>query len=218
LRLGAKRLEGVALDMRGALKAYRGDLDEAHDDITAGRAILRDLGDEVWWAGASMVEADLEFTAGDPQAAYDCLAAGHDALAGLAETGYLATVVGLRAQAALQLGREDEALELAAETERLALPDDFEPLGRIRLVRALALARRGEVERVDELMREAAAYIAPTDYSLLITELGFAEADVARQLGRPDAELAGVERALAAAEAKGNLVAAARARERLAKL
>jgi hypothetical protein len=82
----------------------------------------------------------------------------------------------------------------------------------------MALARRGEVERVDELMREAAAYIAATDYSLLITELGFAEADVARRLGRPEAELAGIERALAAAEAKGNLVAAARARERLAKL
>ena len=218
LRLGAKRLEGVALDMRGALRAYRGELDEAHDDIASGRSILRDLGDEVWWAGASMVEADLELTAGDPQAAYDCLAAGHEALARLAETGYLATVVGLRAQAALQLGREDEALELADETERLSLPDDFEPLGRARLVRALALARRGEVERVDELMREAAAYIAPTDYSLLITELGFIEADVARELGRPEAELAGVERALAAAEAKGNLVAVARARERLAKL
>jgi hypothetical protein len=217
-RLGAKRLEGVALDMRGALKAYRGEFDEAHHDITAGRSILRDLGDSVWWAGASMVEADLEFTAGDPQAAYDCLSAGHDALAGLAETGYLSTVVGLRAQAALLLGREDEALELADETERLALPDDFEPLGRLRLVRALVLARRGEVERADELMREAVEYIAPTDYSVLVVELGFVEADVARAVGRPEAERAGLERALAAAEKKGNVVAAARAHERLAEL
>jgi tetratricopeptide (TPR) repeat protein len=218
LRLGAKRLEGVALDMRGALKAYRRELDEAHDDIAAGRSILRDLGDEVWWAGASMVEADLEFTAGDPQAAYDCLAAGHEALARLAETGYLASVVGLRAQAALQLGREDEALELADETERLALPDDFEPLGRLLLVRALVAARRGEVERADELMREATALISPTDYSVLVTELGFVEADVARALGRPEGERAGLERALEAAERKGNVVVAARAGGRLAKL
>jgi tetratricopeptide (TPR) repeat protein len=217
-RLGAKRLEGVALDMRAALKAYQGKLDDAHDDITAGRGILRELDDTIWWAGASMVEADLEFTAGDPQAAYDCLAAGHEALAGLAETGYLATVVGLRAQAAVQLGREDEALELADETERLAQQDDFEPLGRLQLVRALVLARRGEVERADELMREAVAYIAPTDYLVLVLELGFVEADIGRLLGRPEAERAGVERALAAAETKGNVVAAARARERLAKL
>ena len=217
-RLGAKRLEGVALDMRAALKAYRGEFDEAHDDITAGRAILRELGDTIWWAGASMVEADLEFTAGNPQAAYDCLAAGHDALAGLAETGYLATVVGLRAQAALQLGREDEALELADETERLAQADDFEPLGRLRLVRALIHARRGDAERADELMREAAEFIAPTDYLVLLTDLALVGADVARVLGRPEAERAGLESALLAAERKGNVVVADRARDRLAEL
>jgi class 3 adenylate cyclase/tetratricopeptide (TPR) repeat protein len=217
-RLGAKRLEAVALNLRAALKAYRGELDEARDDIRTGRGILQELGDPMWWAGASMVEADLEFTADDPQAAYDRLSEGHAGFAGLAATGYLATVVGLRAQAALQLGREDEALELADETERLSQPDDFEPLGRLRLVRALIHARRGEVERADELMREAVAYIAPTDYLVLVLELGFVEADIGRLLGRPDAERAGLERALAAAETKGNVVAAARARERLAEL
>ena len=217
-RLGAKRLEAVALNMRAALKAYRGEFDEAHDDIRTGRGILRELGDPIWWAGASMVEADIEFTADDPQAAYDCLSEGSAGLAGLAATGYLATVVGLRAQAALQLEREDEALELADETERLSQPDDFEPLGRLRLVQALALARRGEVERADELMREAVAYIAETDYLVLVLELRFVEADIGRLLGRPEAERAGLERALAAAETKGNVVAATRARERLAKL
>jgi len=115
-------------------------------------------------------------------------------------------------------GLSVEGFERACETERLAQPDDFEPLGRLRLVRALVAARRGEVERADELMREATALISPTDYSVLVTDLGFVEADVARALGRPEGERSGLERALVAAERKGNVVAAARARERLAKL
>ena len=50
------------------------------------------------------------------------------------ETGYLSTVVGFGREAALELGRVDEALELADETERLAQRDDFEPHARLRMV------------------------------------------------------------------------------------
>jgi hypothetical protein len=68
------------------------------------------------------------------------------------------------------------------------------------------------------LIREAAALVDPTDYVILILDLAFAKADVERLAGRPDGEREALERALATAEEKGNLVAAERARERLAAL
>ena len=139
-------------------------------------------------------------------------------LAERAETGYLATVVGLQAQAALELGREDEALALADETERLAQKDDFEPRARLRLVRAAVHARRGDPGKADELLREAAELIEATDYLFLHTLLNRARADVAGLAGRPGAERKALEAALASAEEKGCLVAAKQIRERLANL
>ena len=217
-RSGYKRFEAIALEIRAALKAWQGSFDEARADMSAGRALSRELGDMIWWASSSMLEADLEFGAGDPQAAYDVLAEGHEVLAAHAETGFLATVVGMRSQAAFLLGRDAEALELADEVGRLSSKDDFEPRSRIALVRALVIARRGDFDRADELLQEAANLIEPTDYIFLHIGLNEARGEISRLAGRPVAERAALERALAVAEEKGHLVAAARAMERLAEL
>jgi class 3 adenylate cyclase/tetratricopeptide (TPR) repeat protein len=217
-RSGSKGLEGIALNIRGVLEAYRGEFEKARSDIRAGRALQRDLGDTISWAGTAMLEGEIELTAGDPRAAYDVLAEGHRVLAEYAETGYLATVVGLQAQAALGLGREDEALELTDETDRLAQRDDFEPRARLRLVRAVVQARRGDIGRAEELVREAAGLIEPTDYLFLYVNLNLVRAEIARLAGRPDAEREALEKALAPAEEKGCLVAAEQIRERLSVL
>ena len=165
-----------------------------------------------------MLAGDLELNAGDPQAAYDTLAEGQEILASHAETGYISTMVGLRAQAALALGRDDEALELAHETERLAQKDDFDPHMRARLVRAEVLARRGDSDRAHELLKEATELIESTDYAFLHLALGEVTAAVCRLAGDRDGERVALEKALAAAEWKGHLVAEARIRARLAEL
>jgi class 3 adenylate cyclase/tetratricopeptide (TPR) repeat protein len=214
-RSSSKRVEATALLIRGNLKAAQGRLEEGREEAAAGRLLFQELGDRLWWGGAAMLIGDTELLAGAAERAYEVLAEGHAALAETSETGYLATVVGMRAQAALELGRVDEALELADETERLSAPDDFEPHARTRLVRARALARRGDLDAADELIREAAEIIEPTDYVILQLELEFARADVDRQAGRRDAERRVLERAVEVAEAKGNLLAAERARGEL---
>jgi tetratricopeptide (TPR) repeat protein len=165
-----------------------------------------------------MVSAEMELQAGNAQIAYDTLAAGDEHLASTFETGYRSTMVGLRAQAALELGREDEALDFADETERIAAVDDFEPRSRQRLVRARVLARRGDFERADELLREAMEIIEPTDYVILQLDLAFARAEVDRLAGRPEAERVVLEAALSVAELKQNLVAVDRMRARLAEI
>jgi len=214
----SKRVEATALLIRGNLKASRGRLEEGRADSEAGRLVFLELGDPLWWAGTAMVVADTELLVGENERAYELLAEGHAALAVHHETGYLATVVGMRAQAALELGRDDEALQLVEETLGMAAADDIEPHTRVRLVRARALARRGEIDAADELIREAAAIIEPIDYVMLHLELALASADVDRLAGRRDEERRALERAVEVAEAKGNLVAAERARMRLAEL
>ena len=126
-RSPSKKLEGIALIIRGAQKGALARLEEGREDIAAGRALLKDLGALSWWSGTSMVSAEMELQAGNAQIAYDTLAEGDEYLASTFETGYRSTMVGLRAQAALELGREDEALDFADETERIAAVDDFEP-------------------------------------------------------------------------------------------
>ena len=214
----SKEVEAHAMVMGGNLKAASGAVDEGRLEAAAGRQILGELGDVLRWAGTAMVLGDLELNAGAPERAYELFSEGHAGLAQYSETGYLSTMVGYRAQAALELGRLDEALELADEARRLAQRDDFEPHARAGMVRARALARRGDLAAADDLIREAAATVEATDYLILHLDLAFARAEIERSAGRTDGERQALERAAEVAEAKGNRVAAERARRRSAEL
>jgi tetratricopeptide (TPR) repeat protein len=165
-----------------------------------------------------MVEAETELGVGNPERAYEVLVEGHDALAERAEKGFLATVIGLRAQVALELGRDDEALQLADEVQAIAAVDDFDPHARGRFVRAVVLARRGDITAADEFLAASAALIDPTDYAILHFDLAVARAEIAQLAGRREEQRAALERALSIAEAKGSVVAADRVREALAEL
>ncbi len=165
-----------------------------------------------------MVAADVEFLAGDPRAAAALLQAGYDTLKQSAETGFIATVVGMRAQAALAQGRFEEALRLADETEAIAAPDDFEPHVRLRCVRAQALASSDDLAGAERAIRDALAIAEPTDYLPVRAFAALSLADVERLAGRAEAEASALEEALRLSELKGDLVTAARAQTRLAAL
>jgi tetratricopeptide (TPR) repeat protein len=100
----------------------------------------------------------------------------------------------------------------------VAATDDFEPHARQRFVRARVLARRGDFDQADELLREAAALIEPTDYVIVHLAVAFARAEVDRLAGRTEAERKVLETALPIAEKKRNLVAVDRMRARLAEI
>jgi class 3 adenylate cyclase/tetratricopeptide (TPR) repeat protein len=214
----SKRLEAQTLIIRGAARAVVGELEEGRRDIATGRALILDLGHLISWAGLSAIEAEMELVAGDAARAYEVAAEGREALRASAETGYLTTVVGYLAQVALALGRDDETMRLADETRELAAADDFEPIAREQFVRAQVLARRGDFGGADELIASAAELVDPTDWLMLKRELACARAEVARLAGRPGEQREALEQALSLAEAKGNVVAAARDRETLAEL
>jgi ATP/maltotriose-dependent transcriptional regulator MalT len=204
--------------MRASLKAMRGLFDDARGDMVAGRGLLWDIGHYHWWAGTSMIDADVEFSAGAPAAAATVLLEGYELLRQHAATGYLATLVGMRAQAALELGQDDEALRLADEALELAAADDFEPHTRQGCVRAVVFARRGNLAAADQALREAEQIAGPTDYLPLKALVAMKHAEVASLAGRAKEERAALEQALALSEQKGDLVTAELAAARLAEL
>lgn len=187
-------------------------VEEGRQEMAAGRALLHDIGDRISWAGSSMVEAETELAAGNPGRADEVLAEGQKALTESAETGFLGTVVAMRAQAVLALGRDDEALRLSEETCALAARDDFDPRARAQFVQGVVLARRGDFAGADELVAAAAALIEPTDYAILHLDLAFARAEVAQLAGRVSEAREALEHALALAEGKGSVLGANRAR------
>jgi len=213
----SKELEAHAMVMGGNLKAASGALDEGRAEAAAGREVIRELGDMLRWAGTAMVVGELELNAGAYGRAYELFSEGREGLATTA-TGYLSTMVAFQALAALELGRLDEALELADEAERLAQRDDIDPHARGRIVRARVLARRGDLAAADVVIREAAEIVEETDWGALHLDLAWARADIERAAGRREGERQALERAVEVAEARGNRVAAERARRQAAEL
>jgi class 3 adenylate cyclase/tetratricopeptide (TPR) repeat protein len=214
----SKRLEGYAQVVRGVAEGVDGRLDEGREQLAAGRALLRDLGDLISSAGLAAAAAELELAAGNPERAYRACAEGAETLASSAATGYLTTVRSLQAFAALDLGRDEEALRLTEEARSLAAEGDVDPRSRDCLIRARVAAKHGDFAEADGLLAVARNMIEPTDFVHLKIDLAFSWAEVARLAGRREEEGAAVEEMLGLAEAKGNTLVARRARAALASL
>jgi len=216
--VGHPQLEAIATIVRGCLKGFQGEIEEGRDDVRTGRALLRDTVQFGNWAGTGMIEAELELAAGQPAAAEAVLRESYEFMSPTAETGYIATIVDYRAMAALELGREDEALALADEVERIAQPEDFEPHVRQGCVRARVLARRGDHDAAAKSIQVAVARGGETDYLNVLAYMAISLAEVERLAGRPDGERNALGDALRISEQKGDLLTARRVREQLAEL
>jgi class 3 adenylate cyclase len=215
---GHPPLKAIAMVVRGCLKGFQGHIEEGRSELRGGRALFFELGDLQHSAGTGMIEADLELAAGNPAAADAVLQESYEFMSKTAETGYLATIVDLRAVAALDLGREDAALALADEVERIASPDDIEPHVRQACVRARVLARRGDHDSAAKSIQAAVARGGETDYLTVRAYTAISLAEVERLAGRPDGERSALEDALRISEQKGDLLTAERVRDQLGEL
>jgi tetratricopeptide (TPR) repeat protein len=216
--VGHPQLEAVATVVRGCLTGWRGEVEAGREDIRAGRARLRDIGQKGYWAGTGMIEADLELAAGQPVSAAAVLRESYEFMSPTAETGYIATIVDYRAVAALEQRRDDEALAFADEVERLAQPEDFEPHVRQACVRARVLARRGDHDAAAKTIQAAVARGGECDYFTVLAYAAISLAEVERLAGRLDPERRALDEALDLCKQKGDLLTAARVREQLAEL
>jgi tetratricopeptide (TPR) repeat protein len=198
------------LVFEGVLRALKSDFAAGRELAAEGRAILLDLGQTVIHAAVAMPAALVELLAGDADAAERLLREGREHLVASGERGYLSSVSALLAGSLCDQGRFDEAERFADEARELGAEDDWTTQMYWRAAKARILAARG--------LRDQAAHLATEIVNLAQPEDGFDTQFVFVQIApflEPDAARAALERALEAAERKGNVVSAARAREQL---
>ena len=205
------------------LRAYRagalgmlGRFDEARAILAGSRAESAERGGGVLLANLTAFESvDLELWAGDPGAAAEFGAEGFRLHEALGEEVFLSMAAGSQARALYALGRLDEADAWARRAAELGASDDAQKEMLWRRIRAKVCARRGEHAEAERLAREAVAICDETD---LLDAQGDVYADLAEVLllaGRTEEAAGALEHALARYERKGNVVMAARTRDRL---
>ncbi|MQB01924.1 MAG: AAA family ATPase [Actinobacteria bacterium] len=192
------------------LEAMRARFDVARGLVTRARGLAEELGLEVLGWRVAQQAGEIEMLAGDAVAAERELSPARDAFERIGERGYLATIAPMLADALLDQGRDEEAMPLTEVGKRSAVPEDADAQIRWRLVRAKALARRGEIEEGRRLARDATAIAARTDYLNLRAQAVADLAEVLSLADRPEESAALVQEAIRLYERKGNLAALAR--------
>ncbi|HEX9236003.1 MAG TPA: adenylate/guanylate cyclase domain-containing protein, partial [Actinomycetota bacterium] len=161
----------------------------------------------------------LALLAGDLAEAEAALREGMETLERIGDSGHQVSVGADLALVILEtVGREQEALALADAHEPLMIEDDVDAVVRWDAVRARALARLGDAAVAERLARRSVQRAWASDYVDLRGLSQEALAEVLRRSGRMDEAAAALRQAVAAYEAKGNLVSAAHARDVLEKM
>jgi class 3 adenylate cyclase/tetratricopeptide (TPR) repeat protein len=201
------------LVVQGALLALRGEFAEGRQLAAEGRRGLLELGQKVQYAGISQPVAIIELLAGNAGAAESLLSEARAVLVAAGERGFLSTVSALLALALARQERYSEADKFAEESRRVGAEDDVITQIYWRVAKAKVVAGNGELDEARRLAAEAIKLAA--DYDSFDGPIAIVEV---ASLLEPAAARAGLERALASASAKGNVITAEQARGKLAAL
>ena len=215
---GDRRVEGLSLRVLAQLQAMRGEFDRARDLYRRSRAILEEFGWNLLAVRTSIVSGLVEMLAGDPAAAEAELRKDYEALNRMGERNYISTVAAMLAEPLYQQGRYQEAGELTRFSESVAAPDDFASQSLWRCVRGKIAARAGRFDEAESLVREAVRLSRESDEPDSQASVLMDLAEVLDLAGRADEAAVAFEEAIELYEAKGNIVSAARARERVSEL
>ncbi|MBI2238955.1 MAG: hypothetical protein HYU54_10605 [Actinobacteria bacterium] len=195
---------------KARLLAMGGRFTEARRDIARARAIFEELGLKLWLADAVAVgTAQVEFLAGDPEAAERELRRSCEALEQMGAKGLLSGHFGFLARALYEQGRYEEAGQSVSVSRDLGARRAW------RGTQAKLLARGGRGEEAERLARET------VEPAWGIGEGGNSLLDLAEVLhlcGRDEESASVAEEAAELYERKGNVVLAGKARALLAEL
>jgi class 3 adenylate cyclase/tetratricopeptide (TPR) repeat protein len=210
---GDRYAEGVTANALAYLEGMRGSFDEARELAARSRTILEDLGLVLAASVLDVWTGQIELLAGDPAAAERIWRASYETLELLGERGNLSTIAAFLAEALSEQEADDEAQRLTEVSEQTASEDDATSQIAWRVTRAKLLARRGEPVRAEELAREAVARADQTEWPNLRGSAWASLAEVLLAADRTDEAARAAEEAVEIYDAKGNLPAAARARD-----
>jgi class 3 adenylate cyclase len=211
---GDRYAEAVTANSLAYVEAMRGAFDEARTLAVRSRTILEDLGLVMAAAVLDAWAGQIELLAGDPAAAARIWRGSYETLEPLGERGNLSTIAAFLAEARLLQGAEDDADRLAGESEEAASADDLTSQIAWRGTRAKLLARQGRGQTAEAIAREGIELAERTEWPNF---RGFAYASLAEVLAAGESEeaAAAAEKAVAIYSAKGNVAAAAQARDLL---
>jgi tetratricopeptide (TPR) repeat protein len=147
----------------GLLYAMNGELERSRAVFGECDRLLDEMGETIHSAAPDR-EAEAALLEGDPARAERLLRAGFERLDRMGDRAQLSLIATLLARAVEEQGRIDEAYELSLLGERFAIAEDIVAQVIWRLVRARALAARGETSEGARLALEAAALAAGTDW------------------------------------------------------
>jgi predicted negative regulator of RcsB-dependent stress response len=208
---GNRRLELTALQSMAGLQAMADQREAAL--ASAGRALdlAGDMGENRVAALAREFTAASFALAGELAAAEEQLRLGIRVLERQGESGMRSNLTADLAHVLHQLGRPDEALQVALASRDIAAHDDLFAQVRWRGAAARSLAAHGRLADAERLAAEAVAIATPTDMLTMRGDALLDQAAVAAAAGRPGDARRAAEAALALYQAKDNRPGAARA-------
>jgi tetratricopeptide (TPR) repeat protein len=163
-----------------------------------------------------MSRAYIEVSAGELEAAEQILRDGVEELERLGDRAYYATATMVLVDVLQRRGKYDEAASLCRVIRETTGPGDLVNLLGVDALEGYLLARTGDIEAGERLVRRAAEKAAEVDF-FWIRGLVFTAAGKTLALaGKSDAAVEAFETALRIYESKGDLPQAAETRELLA--
>jgi tetratricopeptide (TPR) repeat protein len=209
---GDRKAEATACRALANLEAMRGRFDEARALYRRSRATFDELGSRFDAALTSAAASGpVELIAGDADAAEAELRRDYDALAAMGERNYISTTAAFLAEALYRQARDDEAMRLTEESERIAAADDVATQYLWRSVRAKLAARAGRHDEAETLAKEAVAIIGAAQDPDSQGYAAIDRAEVFRLAQRWSEAVEEASRAEALFDLKGNAASAARA-------
>jgi tetratricopeptide (TPR) repeat protein len=219
---GAPRPTMMVLDSLALCSAMLQRFDEAEELLARADAIREELAGRLWKVvGRAQFGAWTQLLSGRPVDAERALRPAYEALQRIGEqSGLLSIHASLLAEAIFAIGGRDQEAERLTEIAESAAAGSEELTAQVqwRTVRATALARKGDAGAAERLASEAAEMASATDCMPIRAWTLLALARTRRLGGQSVAARRAAHEALAVAERKGDLWAAADARTLLGEL
>jgi class 3 adenylate cyclase/tetratricopeptide (TPR) repeat protein len=196
--------------------AMQGRFDEARRLLAEVKDLYRERGERLWLASVGFLAGPIEIWSGNPAAAEEGLKANCEALEAMGERAWLCSIACFLAEVLYQQGKDKEADDWVERGRKWAVEDDVSAQADWRCVRAKLLARRGELEEAEALVREGLAIAERTDEIVHIADAWADLYEVLKMAGRGEEAAEAAREAIAIYERKGNVAAASLLRREVA--
>ena len=196
------------LRLRATVEAWCGHFHVARELVEHAKALAKEYGVAIDQVVCGTTAGQIALLQGDALLAEREAAPAVDLFRAIGDIGHLSSYGPLLAEALYAQGRDDEALALTEEAERVSIEGDTDAEVHWRRVRAKVLARRGEFDEALRLANEAAEVARLSDDLDKRGRTLLDLAGVLRAADRPEGAAATAREALETFERKGNVVMA----------